>query len=56
MWYIKDVAKSNRIKYSLDSPYKYVIVKPGMVISFGLTEEWRLTVTKVGFDTGNIMI
>lgn len=37
-WYIRDVARSNRLKYLLDNPWKYMIVKPGMVISIGLTD------------------
>lgn len=55
-WYIRDVARSNRLKYLLDTPWKYVIVKPGMIISIGLTDQIELKIEKVGFDSNSFNI
>ena len=38
-WFIRDTAKSNRVRYLLDNPYKYVIAKPDMVLTLGLTDD-----------------
>lgn len=36
---MRETGKSNRVKYVLDKPHKYVFVKTNMVIGFGLTGE-----------------
>ena len=39
-WFIRDVAKSNRLRYLLENPWKYVAVKPGMVLNIGITDDF----------------
>lgn len=53
-WFIKDTAKSSRVRYLLDSAFKYAIVKPSMAISIGLTDDYEIRIKKIGFETGNI--
>jgi hypothetical protein len=55
-WFIRDTARSNRITYQLNNPYKYVIIKPGMVIRFGFTNNFELRIVKIGYNTGNISV
>lgn len=55
-WFIRDTAKSNRISYQLNNPYKYVIVKPGMVLNFGFSSNYELRIVKIGYSTGNIPV
>jgi len=40
----------------LDTEYKYVIVKPLMVMGIGLTEDYEIRITKIGFEGGNILV
>ena len=54
-WYIRDTSKSCRLRYLLDNPWKYVIVKPGMLISLGMTDDIELVVEKIGFSAGDII-
>jgi hypothetical protein len=44
------------VRYLLDNPYKYVVVKPAMVISIGLTEDTEVRIEKVGFSSGNVVV
>ena len=53
-WLVRDVARSNRTRYILDTPEKYVAVKPGMVVGFGLTEQFELKIEAVGPHTADL--
>ncbi len=55
-WFMRDIAKSNRLRYLLDSPWKYVLIKPGMVINLGLTDDIELRIDKIGYNSSNFMI
>jgi len=55
-WLIRDVSRSNRLKYILDTAYKYVMVKPKMVVSLGLTDDIEVRIQSIGFNTGDISI
>jgi hypothetical protein len=50
------VATSNRLRYLLDNPWKYVIVKPGMVMNIGLNDETELRIEKIGFETNSFAV
>ena len=43
-WYLRDTSKSSRLKYLLDNPFKYVIVKPNLVLSLGMTDDTELVI------------
>ena len=51
---MRDIGKSNRLRYLLDSPWKYLVVQPGTVISLGLTEDVELIIEKIGYSSGSI--
>lgn len=50
------MAKSNRLKYLLDNPWKYVVAKPGMVMSIGLNDETELRIEKIGFESNSFAV
>jgi hypothetical protein len=56
LWFIRDVSRSNRVKYVLDTPYKYVVVKPKMVVSLGLTEDIEVRILEIGFNSGDVSV
>lgn len=52
-WFVRDTARSNRMKYVLDTQHKFVFIKPGMVISFGLTGDLELQIIKIDNNTAD---
>ncbi len=55
-WFVRDTAKSNRLKYLLDKPTKYVFAKPKMVISLGLTGDFEIHIKQVNNSSAEISV
>lgn len=55
-WFIRDVSRSNRLKYLLDSPYKYVFLKPQMRLTLGLTDDIEMRIEKIGFASADYSV
>jgi hypothetical protein len=47
---MRDVSKSNRLKYLLDDKNKFVILKQKMVIGIGMTEDYFIYVEQIGWS------
>jgi hypothetical protein len=55
-WYVRDTAKSNRMRYLLDSPHKFVFLKPGMVVSLGLTGDLEVQIRQIDNSTSKVVV
>lgn len=49
-WYVRDVSKSNRLQYLLSNPSTYVVLRQGLSIKIGLTDQYELHVIKATPD------
>lgn len=47
---MRDVSKSNRLQYLLSNPWTYVVLRKGLVIKIGLTEQYELHVVNATPD------
>lgn len=55
-WYLRDISKSNRLRFLLDRSQKYVFAKPLMVLTIGLTQDIEIKIKKIGSSSEDIFI
>jgi hypothetical protein len=55
-WFVRDTARSNRLRYVLDTPHKFVFLKPAMAISFGLTGDLEVQIRQIDNTASDVLV
>lgn len=46
LWYVRDISRSNRLQYLLNNDSTYVVMRPGMAVKIGLTDQFEVNIIK----------